>query len=215
MTTWLVFDVGETLASEERWLTSWATWLTVPRSTFFAALGATIEARRPYQDVFRLFRPDIDFDAERSARRAAGAIDHLVDEDLYPDALPTLAWARDAGYRVGIAGNTSAATEDFVRGLSFKADFVGSAARWNVGKPDPAFFHRIVEEAGCGPADITYIGDSIRNDVLAALAAGLQAIHIARGPWGIVESRWPEAQSVRRIGSLLDLPALLGTAAQA
>ena len=35
MTKWLVFDVGETLASEERWLGSWADWLGVPRGTFF------------------------------------------------------------------------------------------------------------------------------------------------------------------------------------
>ena len=27
----LFFDVGETLASEERWLGSWADWLGVPR----------------------------------------------------------------------------------------------------------------------------------------------------------------------------------------
>lgn len=46
----LFFDVGETLASEERWLGSWADWLGVPRPTFFAALGALIEARRPHQE---------------------------------------------------------------------------------------------------------------------------------------------------------------------
>ncbi|HEV8390130.1 MAG TPA: HAD-IA family hydrolase [Dongiaceae bacterium] len=212
MANWLVFDVGETLASEERWLGSWADWLGVKRGTFFAGLGAIIEARRPYQDVFRLFRPDIDLDRERQARTAAGLSDCFVADDLYPDALPTLAWAREAGYRVGIAGNTSAETEDFVRALSFKADFVGSAARWNVAKPDPAFFRRIVAEAGCAPGDITYIGDSIDKDVLAAEGAGLRAIHIARGPWGVVEARWPEAQAVRRIHALSELPALIGGA---
>jgi len=206
----LVFDVGETLASEERWLASWATWLGVPSGTFFAALGAIIEARRPYQDVFRLFRPDIDLEQERQARRAAGMIDHFVTEDLYPDALPTLAWARRAGYQVGIAGNTSAETEAFIRALEFKADFVGSAARWHVAKPDPAFFRRILAEAGGRPERITYIGDSIDNDVLPALAAGLQAIHIARGPWGVVQARWPEAHTTRRIRPLAELPSLLG-----
>ena len=33
----LFFDVGETLASEERWLGSWADWFGVPKSAFFAA----------------------------------------------------------------------------------------------------------------------------------------------------------------------------------
>ncbi|MEZ5830698.1 MAG: HAD family hydrolase [Dongiaceae bacterium] len=210
MTQWLVFDVGETLASEERWLASWAEWLGVPRGTFFAALGALIEARRPYQELFQLFRPGIDLEAERQARLAAGMINHLVPEDLYPDALPTLSWARQAGYEVGVAGNTSAATEDFMRGLDFKADFTGSAERWGVSKPDPAFFRRILAEAGCRPEEATYVGDSISSDVLPALDAGLQAIHIARGPWGAVQARWPEAQGLRRIRSLAELPAILG-----
>lgn len=67
----------------------------------------------------------------------------------------------------------------------------------------------MIAAAGCEPAHITYIGDSIDNDVLPALAAGLQAIHLARGPWGVVQARWPEAQGLRRIRSLAELPALL------
>ncbi|HJR23682.1 MAG TPA: HAD family hydrolase [Dongiaceae bacterium] len=205
----LVFDVGETLASEERWLGSWADWLGVSRGTFFAALGAIIEARRPYDDVFRLFKPDIDRAQERVARRAAGVSDAFVPADLYPDALPALSWAREAGYRVGMAGNTSAETEAFLRTLPFQADFIGSAASWNVAKPDAGFFRRVIAEAACDPAQITYIGDSVSNDVLPALRAGLQAIHIARGPWGVVQARWPEAEGLRRIRSLAELPAML------
>ncbi len=208
MTKWLVFDVGETLASEERWLGSWADWLGVPRSTFFAALGAIIEARRPYDDVFRLFKPDLDRNRERDARRAAGISDAFVMMDLYPDALPTLAWAREAGYRIGLAGNTSAETEAFLRTLPFQVDFIGSAASWNVSKPDARFFRRMIAEAGCEPAHVTYIGDRVDNDVLPALTAGLQAIHIARGPWGVVRARWPEAEGLRRIRSLAELPAM-------
>ncbi|HKP25007.1 MAG TPA: HAD family hydrolase [Dongiaceae bacterium] len=205
----LVFDVGETLASEERWLGSWADWLGVPRGTFFAELDAVIAARRPYDDVFRLFKPNIDRAHERALRRAAGITDTFVLADLYPDVLPTLAWARAAGYGVGMAGNTGAETEAFLRTLPFQADFIGSAASWGVSKPDAGFFRRMIAEAGCDPAHITYIGDSVSNDVLPALAAGLQAIHIARGPWGVVQARWPEAQGLRRIRTLAELPAML------
>ena len=204
----LFFDVGETLASEERWLGSWADWLGVPRSVFFAALGALIEARRPHQEVFPLFRPGIDVAAERDQRRARGLSDHFTVDDLYPDALPTLQWARVAGHRIGISGNTGAHTEEFARSLGL-ADVVGSSQRWGVAKPDPAFFQRLIAEAGCRPDQIVYIGDRVDNDVLPALAAGLQAIHIARGPWGVVQARWPEAEGLRRIRSLDELPALL------
>jgi FMN phosphatase YigB (HAD superfamily) len=210
MTEWLVFDVGETLASEQRWLSSWADWLGVPTHTFFAALGAIIAAKRPYHHVFEQFRPGIDRDAEGALRRRAGIIDVLTRGDLYPDALPTLTWAHEVGYRIGVAGNTSAATEDFVRSLDLPADFIGSAERWGASKPDRAFFDRIVAEAGVPPAAITYIGDSIENDVLAPLRFGMRAVHVARGPWGAIHATWPEAKGVRRIATLAELPALLG-----
>ena len=79
--------------------------------------------------------------------------------------------------------------------------------------PSPilAFFRRLIAEAGCPPDQIVYVGDRVDNDVLPALAAGLQAIHIARGPWGVVQARWPEAEGLRRIRSLAELPALLAS----
>jgi len=204
----LFFDVGETLASEERWLGSWADWLEVPRPAFFAALGALIEARRPHTELFPLFRPGIDVAAERDKRSKLGISDHFIALDLYPDALPTLQWAKEAGHRIGISGNNSAHTEAFARDLGL-ADVVGSSERWGVAKPDPAFFQRLIAEAGCAPDEIVYIGDRVDNDVLPALAAGLQAIHLARGPWGVVQARWPEAESLRRIRSLAELPGML------
>ncbi len=175
---------------------------------FFAALGALIEARRPHQEVFPLFRPGIDLAAERDQRSARGISDRFTTDDLYPDALPALQWARAAGHRIGISGNTSAHTEEFARSLGL-ADVVGSSERWGVAKPDPGFFRRLIAEAGCAPDQIVYVGDRVDNDVLPALAAGLQAIHIARGPWGVVQARWPEAAGLRRICSLAGLPALL------
>jgi FMN phosphatase YigB (HAD superfamily) len=204
----LFFDVGETLASEERWLSSWADWLGVPRPAFFAALGALIEARRPHQELFALFRPGIDVAAEREKRSKLGISDHFIADDLYPDALPALQWTKEAGHRIGISGNNSIRTEEFARDLGL-ADVVGSSQRWGVAKPDPAFFRRLVAEAGCPPDEIVYIGDRVDSDVLPALAAGLQAVHIARGPWGVVQARWPEAEGLRRIPSLAELPALL------
>jgi FMN phosphatase YigB (HAD superfamily) len=204
----LFFDVGETLASEERWLGSWADWLGAPRPAFFAALGALIEARRPHTELFSLFRPGIDVAAERDKRSRLGISDHFIADDLYPDALPVLQWAKKAGHRIGISGNNSARTEDFARSLGL-ADLVGSSERWRVAKPDPAFFERLSAEAGCARDEIVYVGDRVDNDILPALEAGLQAVHIARGPWGVVQARWPEAQGLRCIRSLSELPALL------
>lgn len=207
----LFFDVGETLVSEERDLAAWAAWLGVPASTFFSVLGAVIEARLHHEEVFRRLRPGIDLAAAREERRQAGVPPGFIMDDLYPDTLPALRWAKTAGFRLGFAGNHSQRTEEFVRTLGLSPDIVGSSQRWGVAKPDPAFFRRIIDEAGLAPHEIVYIGDRIDNDVLPALALGMNAIFVERGPWAIIQSRWPEARQVaQRIRTLSELPKILG-----
>ena len=92
--------------------------------------------------------------------------------------------------------------EDLVRPY---VDFVGSSARWGVEKPAPEFFARLVEVSGAAPGKIAYVGDRVDNDVLPALAAGMTAVHVRRGPWGYLHEPPPGAISVR---SLDELPAV-------
>src|SRR4051812_24046256 len=102
-------------------------------------------------------------------------------EDFYPDALPCIASLRASGLRVGAVGNTPQSAEDDLRP---HVDFVGSSARWGVEKPSAAFFERVVRETGAAPEQIAYVGDRVDNDVSPALAAGMVAVHVRRGPWG-------------------------------
>lgn len=206
----LFFDVGETLVSEARMWGAWAEWLGIPPLTFFVALGSVIGGRLHHEAVFHLLRPGIDLEAEAAARRAAGQTTGFLEEDLYPDTVETLRWAAGQGYRLGFAGNHSERTEAFVRGLGIEGALVGSSGHWGVSNPDPGFFQRIVMEAGLPPEEIVYIGDRIDNDVLPALRAGLQAVFIERGPWGVIQAGWPEAEGItHRIRTLGELPAAL------
>ena len=206
----LFFDVGETLVSEHRMWAQWADWLEVPEPTFFAALGATIAERRDHTDVFGYFRRPFDLAAERRARHRAGVPDGFAASDLYPDTLPALRWAQTAGYRIGFAGSESDAAEGLLQTLGIEAEIVGAAQGWDVAKPAVGFFEKIVALTGLAPAEIVYIGDRIDNDVLPALAAGMQAIFVKRGPWGVVQSAWPEAaQAPVTIGSLIELEQVL------
>jgi FMN phosphatase YigB (HAD superfamily) len=206
----LFFDVGETLVSETRMWSAWADWLAVPVDAFFAALGDVIEAREHHTKVFEIFRPGFDLAAAQAARASAGAPDGFVLGDLYPDTLSTLRWARQAGFRLGVAGNNSLRTEEFVRDIGVNFDIIGSSQRWGAAKPDPAFFQRIIEEAALPPHDIVYIGDRLDNDVLPALRAGMGAIFVARGPWGNVHAHWPEARDApMTIRTLAELPQAL------
>jgi FMN phosphatase YigB (HAD superfamily) len=189
----VVFDVGETLVDETRHWGEWADWLGVPRLTFFAALGVAIERGWHHRRVFELVRPGLDFAAESARRAESGWRLSFGPGDFYPDALPCLTELARGGYRVGIAGNQPEAAEAGLAAAGVRADFIAASARWGVEKPDPAFFAKVVEAAGTPPAFIAYVGDRLDNDVLPAKRAGMFAVFLRRGPWGVAHAGWPQA----------------------
>lgn len=204
-------DIGETLFNESRLWEQWADWIGVPHHTMLALLGAVIERREPHGRVFDLLRPGFDALRERAARRAAGLpSDVVVASDAYPDAAECLRELRRRGYRVGVAANQPVAAEDAVRGLGVPLDVVATSGGWGVAKPDPEFFRRIVEVASVPPEQIAYVGDRVDNDVLPALAIGMRAVFVRRGPWGVVHAAWPEAALADlRLEGLAELPDAL------
>jgi FMN phosphatase YigB (HAD superfamily) len=91
-------------------------------------------------------------------------------------------------------------------GVREHLDFVGSSERWGVEKPAPELFDRVALEAGRSRTDIAYVGDRVDNDVLPAKRAGMVAVHIRRGPYGVLRDG---AAADARIESLDELPAAL------
>jgi FMN phosphatase YigB (HAD superfamily) len=167
-------DVGETLVDERRYWGELARLAGIEPQALIAALGVAISRSEEHTSLWAhlgLERP-----------RAADALCYEAG-DLYPDALPCLEELRDAEYVVGLAGNQNETLEAWTR-ATLPADAYGSSASWGVRKPDERFFERIVEEARMHPAEIAYVGDRADNDARPALAAGLHAIHVRRGPWG-------------------------------
>ncbi|HWE71247.1 MAG TPA: HAD family hydrolase [Acidimicrobiales bacterium] len=205
---WVVFDLGETLVDETNNWGRWADYLGVPRLTFFAVLGSVIAARRPHVDVFGYFRPDFDLDTEVVAKLAAGYPWTFDSSDLYPDALPTLRALRTAGYRLAVIGNQTSSASAFMAGLP--VELTATSDQWAVSKPDPAFFGRMEDELGVSAERIAYVGDRVDNDVLPARRAGMVAVHLRRGPWGIIHSEWPEAAEAHiRLDALTELEGAL------
>jgi HAD superfamily hydrolase (TIGR01549 family) len=201
------FDVGETLLDETRLWESWADALEIPRFTFLATLGGVIARGEDHRRVFELLRPDLK-DEELFARR--NGVEPFGPDDLYPDALPCLRDLRARGYRLGAAGNTTTEVEDALRRCGFEFDAIGSSEGWQVWKPSPLFFARIVEAAGCEPHEVAYVGDRVDNDVVPAATMGLAAIFLRRGPWAVLHADRPEASVARaRIDSLAELPEVL------
>jgi HAD superfamily hydrolase (TIGR01549 family) len=179
------FDVGETLVDEERWWRVLAERSGLQPHVVWAALGVTIERGEDHNELWG------HLGVERPTTWTNDLSYEL--EDLYPDALECLESVAALGLRVGIVGNQPAVMERWARTAALPADVISSSATLGVKKPDPRFFERIVELAGCDAREVAYVGDRVDNDVLPAAAAGLVAIHVRRGPWGRLRQTPPEA----------------------
>jgi len=193
------FDVGETIVDETVLWTWWADHFGIPRFTFFAVFGSLIERNEDHRRIFEIF------DVKRDNSWPGFGIEHL-----YPDALDCLRALKGEGLRLGLVGNTSTQIEEILAGLDLPVDVIGSSERWGIEKPAPAFFARVVDEAGCAANEIAYVGDRLDNDVLPAVDAGMNGVFIRRGPWGVLHAMRPEVErATLRIESLAELPGAL------
>ncbi|MGH3072887.1 MAG: HAD family hydrolase [Gaiellaceae bacterium] len=187
----VVFDVGETLVDETGMWERAADVAGVPRFTLMGVLGGLAARGEHHARAWEIL----------GVERPASS---WRETDVYGDAIGCIRALRHRGLLTGAVGNTPAETEDLLRD---HVDVVGSSARWGVEKPSREFFLRIVEETGMAPAEIAYVGDRVDNDVEPALAAGMRAVHIRRGPWGHLHEPPPAAIRIR---SLAELPEALG-----
>lgn len=104
--------------------------------------------------------------------------------------------------RIGIVSNGNSFADRC--GLGFPFDFEVYSERSGCAKPDPAIFRLACEAAGCRARELVHVGDSLRQDVLAAREAGCPAVWLRRGP-GVIDA----PAGVPVIGSLDELPRLL------
>lgn len=185
----IAFDIGETLVDETNAWQLAAEAVGVPAFTVMGVLGGLAARGEHHTVVWEI----LDVPPPRA---------QFGTNDFYPDALPCLKRLRES-FVVGAVGNTGVETEALLAPL---VDFVGSSMRWGVEKPAPGFFARLVDEAGVPAEKIAYAGDRVDNDIVPALAAGMVAVHIRRGPWGYLHE--PPAGAIR-ISSLDELPAVL------
>jgi FMN phosphatase YigB (HAD superfamily) len=198
----VVFDLGETLVDETRMWGAVARYAGIPDFTVFATLGGMIAQRESHRSIFGLMQ------IESVDPNILGY--EIEPRDLYPDVEPTMRQLTAQGYKLGVTGNQPEGAAEQAAKLGIPFDMTGSSAQWGVAKPDQAFFVRIARELALEPAEILYVGDRLDNDVFPAEQAGMTAVFIKRGPWGYLQSTWPEAENVRHaIRSLNELPALL------
>ena len=186
---WVVLDVGETLVDETRVFRTWAEIFGLPEFTLMAVLGGSISNGETADDWRRFFdlieHPDWqhsrpDFEARYGSLRA---------DDLYPDALRAIDGLRSRGFRVAVTANQPARRHEELEAIGVRVEAMGMSDAMGVSKPDPAFFARTLELLGSpAPGEVAYVGDRVDNDVRPSARAGMRAVWIRRGPWGLLHT---------------------------
>ena len=201
---WIVLDVGETIIDESRTWRAWADELGVPQLTFMSVFGAIVARGQGYSHITDYIPVD-DWRTHHDA--VESRLGGFQSEDVYLDVLPSLDALRARGYRVAVIGNQPTERKAQLRALGVDAEVMAMSEEMGAMKPDPDFFRLTLSLLGDPqPANVAYVGDRIDNDVRPAAAAGMRAVWLRRGPWGIVPEREPEqaALVVRSLSELVE-----------
>jgi putative hydrolase of the HAD superfamily len=134
---------------------------------------------------------------------------------VYDEVPEVLAKLRSAGLRVVVASNWDASLDSVLdrAGLLTVLDGVVISASAGFAKPDPRLLDSALLLAGAAPHRAVHVGDGFREDVGAALGAGVRPVLLARdGRAGQVEygTGEPLIPELLVIQTLAELPSLLG-----
>jgi putative hydrolase of the HAD superfamily len=100
----------------------------------------------------------------------------------YPDAAPALRELRGRGLALVVASNWDCSLRGVLADAGLAPHLAGvvTSAQAGARKPDPALFRAALRIAGCDAAEAVHVGDSLRNDVEGAGAAGIRAVLLDR-----------------------------------
>lgn len=121
----------------------------------------------------------------------------------FPEVPGVLRELRARGSALVVVSNWDVSLHDVLArtGLAPLLDGVLTSAEVGAAKPDPAIFHRALAAAGGVPAGrAVHVGDSVEADVAGALAAGVEAVLVARDGRAATP---PGARVVRSLEGLL------------
>jgi putative hydrolase of the HAD superfamily len=101
---------------------------------------------------------------------------------VYPDVVSTLKALRRRGLRLAVISNFDSRLESLLDRLALREHFdrIHLSTHLGAAKPDPRIFHSALQAHGVEASAATHIGDSLREDVDGARAAGIRAIWLDR-----------------------------------
>lgn len=110
----------------------------------------------------------------------ADLAEELAGLRLFAEVPELLARARRAGLRLAVCSNLANEYGPAVRALLPGLDAYILSYEVGLAKPDPAIFRLVCAELGCAPAEVVFVGDSVRCDVDGPRAFGMHARHLDR-----------------------------------
>ncbi len=119
--------------------------------------------------------------------------------EIYPDTIPVLTELKKS-YKIGLITNGNTRFQDYPVAGFF--DFTVRAADVGSSKPDSLIFEYAVNLAGTERDRILHVGDSLEEDYLGAINAGLKALWLNR-------ENLPVPEGVKSINSLSELLKML------
>jgi HAD superfamily hydrolase (TIGR01549 family) len=130
--------------------------------------------------------------------------EHNLWEHVPGDVFPALDQLRAAGLTLAVASNANGVLQRMFDRVGLTPYFhaVCDSCVEGVEKPDPRFFHIVLDRAGGRPETAMHVGDLYYVDVLGARSAGIRALLI--DPHGLYRNF-----DVPRIASLAELVSLV------
>lgn len=163
-------------------------------------------------EVARLALKDLGIDNEELAL-ILGREYHDRREDsleIFPDAIETLQWFRERGYRLALLTNGNSAPqrrkiETF--GIAPFFDSILIEGEVGFGKPDPRVYKMALERLDVSPSEAWMAGDNLEWDVVQPQKLGIFAIWI--NPSGNGQSKLRAVRPDRIVRSLSELKRLM------
>jgi putative hydrolase of the HAD superfamily len=105
-----------------------------------------------------------------------------LEFSAYPDAAPALRSLRAAGCALVVVSNWDCSLRERLEqtGLAPLVDGAVASAEVGAAKPEPAIFERALELVGADAGRAWHAGDTEREDVAGARAAGIRPVLVAR-----------------------------------
>ena len=170
--------------------------IEVDPARFDAAVAAAVplldpDDRRYHDDIFIRFTSRIIEGMGGTGSRVDAAAREIYDDwaehrhfHLYDDVPDALVALRRAGVRVGLISNSHRCLSSFASHFALDGLITGGVSSSEHGymKPHPKIFEAALDLLQVPAAEAVMVGDSLAHDIAGAVAAGLRAVLLARGP---------------------------------